>query len=957
MSKEETINNSESRSEEPSTLSQAQDAVDKQDAADENSASAQADSVENVDSADNAAEESKKQNKAKSSEKQSRAESGKGMSKLFKLIYYPVLAVFVLIMLIFSAVDGVYGYKPKTYGSDYYTAVNKHIETLSANSRSVMSAGGTTAARDYIVGALEAGGFYSVVEVKNGEEADDEKVTTVTDWAQIANAPAPTVTMQSSDLTAELQTEMGVSEYLVGARLTNIVAAIPSLKTRQGGDAGAVIITVRYDTRTDSVGAAQNAAFVANAVQTLIEYKTADVNFENDLIVVFTEDLDGAYGSRMFFNAFDGLGDAVSRAKVGLNLDAYGNGGTLALTDASGAGLDYINAYTKVSGSVFDSSAVRNNIPAEYKNLGAVDAFGDIPALQVAVLGGLDGAQSALDTAANLSESVVYQQARFIKSYIDAFANTDKSYSAESDNKTVFFSYLDGGTVAYDSIASYVIGAIILAVAAAAITVIAVKKAHSVKNMFTAAGVMLLSIVGTLAAMFAAYFLVTLMLAGFGVLPIHLITRVTYFNGGILLAAMLVALAGMFGFSTLFKKLFKVTASDCVRGTAILFGAVGAVMSFAAPEYSFLTSWVGLLSMIVLLVTACVKNLFKNRFGFGTDRLFLYTIPVALCLPLIMSNLTALTQLLPLYVLPLNMTLFAALLGVAVPYLDRTKDVFDKLAKKLPMRTIRVEHTVTEKVEDRAKKGKFTERTFKRVDKEKVAVNYKNYFGVSVVAVIGVIVALFSGGFGVSFGKSIVPPLAYDDAVYNDALVYEWEKTGDRITQKIVVDDLLAYKYIRYAVTDLDWHSAEGRYSKSVNYNIGDIVPRTPGIARVNERYEVTTFDGPRSTVTITVPSASAVTKITVINAHDVEYVYSFANEDTIVLRLPYGFGDFELVFEGGNPTALNYEEHRTVNDPNTDNALANVDEWNMVLQRYRGQDIANKLRGGIVLKLTETFA
>ena len=44
-------------------------------------------------------------------------------------------------------------------------------------------------------------------------------------------------------------------------------------------------------------------------------------------------------------------------------------------------------------------------------------------------------------------------------------------------------------------------------------------------------------------------------------------------------------------------------------------------------------------------------------------------------------------------------------------------------------------------------------------------------------------------------------------------------------------------------------------------------------------------------------------------------------------------------------------EEQRAVTASSPDNALANVDEWNEVLQYYRDSDIANDLRGGIVLK------
>lgn len=893
--------------------------------------------------------------------------SGAEKRKLFKLIYYPVLAVFVILMLVFSIVDGVYGYSPNAYGDAYYKAVNAHIATLAENPRSSMSpiiggdgnTVGIVAAREYIVKTLRDGGFEYMEEKKTEKDensADDEKQTTVTDWSMAsAGVTMPTVTLHTSTLTADVQQAMGVDKYLVGTEITNIIAAVPSRKQ----NAKSVIVTVRYDSRPDSKGAADNAAFVANAMQTLIQYVKSNAVFKNDLIVVFTEDLDYAYGAHMFFDSFKGLDDIASRAKVGISLDAYGNSGTLALTDASKAGLDYLNAYSKVSGTAFNSSIVPDSISNIIVNKYAVKAFGDVPAIQVAVIGGMDAAQSTTDTAKNISQAIVRQQAQFLKNYIDEFANTADTFKSTGDSDSVFFSYLDGGTVAYTQVAAYVAGALVLAVLVAAVVLTAVKKTFSLKNMFVALGVQLLVIVSSLIALFAAYFLVTLMLTGFGVLPLHAITELRYFNAGILIAAMFITLAASFGFTTLYKRLFRVTSSDVVRGTAVLFGLTGAIMSFACPAYSFIVSWLGLLASAVLLVSVCLHKRFKNKFGMGMDQLYLYAIPVALCLPLVMPQISALMWLLPLVMIVPVMTVFTAMLGVAVPYLDRTRGVFDKLAKKLPKRTIRVERIVTEKVEDRAKKGKFTERTFKRIEKEKVAVNYKNYFGVCVVAVLGVIIALFSGGFGVTYNKTLTGYHAYADSVYNDAIVYEWEKdANDKLTQRIVVDDLTAYKFIRYSVTDLEWDSAKGRYSKTVHYNASDVVSREPDIEKEGDKFRVTTFDGARSTVTVTIPSAKAITKITIKDVAkdngDYEgYVYEFSNESEIVLRLPYGFDDFTMEFEGAVPSKFEYEEHRTVDADGVDRALDNIDEWNSVKGDYSGTDVARQLRGGIVLKRT----
>ena len=143
-----------------------------------------------------------------------------------------------------------------------------------------------------------------------------------------------------------------------------------------------------------------------------------------------------------------------------------------------------------------------------------------------------------------------------------------------------------------------------------------------------------------------------------------------------------------------------------------------------------------------------------------------------------------------------------------------------------------------------------------------------------------------------------------------------------------------------------------------MHYNASDVVSREPDIEKEGDKFRVTTFDGARSTVTVTIPSAKAITKITIKDVAkdngDYEgYVYEFSNESEIVLRLPYGFDDFTMEFEGAVPSKFEYEEHRTVDADGVDRALDNIDEWNSVKGDYSGTDVARQLRGGIVLKRT----
>ncbi|MCH5351613.1 MAG: hypothetical protein J1F39_06575 [Clostridiales bacterium] len=883
------------------------------------------------------------------------------MNAMFKRIYFPLVIVLIVVMTVFSVVDALCGFSPKAYDDDYYTRVFEHAKTIGVDRSDLSSVGASTVA-DYIVGELTQSSFSEVDQVKDEKTDPDSKeeqeLFITTDWAKASGAPIPTVTRLVEAPTSMLQARHSIPVYSAGKEITDIVAAIPSRATRLGKSSESVIITVRYDSRADSTEAAL-AGFVGAALESLIDYVNSGAIPKNDIVVVFTEDMDYAYGTYAFVDVFTGLDNVVSRAKAAVNLEAYGNGGTLAVTDATGAGLDYFNQYASLSGTAYNSSIAAGAIPAEMKNAYAVDAFkyADIPVVQVALLGNLNNAQSPADNYSALSNSSVRMMSDFLKNYLEFAGETEKEFKL-NDNKLVFFSYFDWGTVAYDNIAAYVIAAITLVLIIAAIALTATKKTFSLYRMLVAVGVGFLVFVSSIVAMFAAYFLVTLMLTGFGVLPIHAIVQVRYFNVGILIASLLIAFASAFGFTSVYKKLFKVTSSDTVRGNALLVALIGAVLGFAAPAYSYVVSWLGLLMAAVLLVTVCLNKKFKDKFGYGMDRLFPFVLPVLITLPLTVSTITTLSTLWPLYLLPVVMLVFVAMLGSAVPYLDRSVVFFDKIAKKLPMRTRRVERTVTERVEDRAKKGKFTERTVRRVENEKVPVNYKNYFGISLVTVVAVVIALLSGGFGATFGQTVTSPNAYASSIYNNSIVYEWTKSaGGSISQRLIVGDLITYKYARYAIDDLVWDSELGMYTKEVNDVSTEIIDKEPNITSVSDGYQVTTFEGSRSVVTLTIPSAKGVTKIKITDNRDSEnnkYEYSFDKVDTIVLRLPYGLDSFRIQFEGSRPSTIQYEEQNSFIINGTANRpFENLSDRAYIEQYYSGTELWNNLRGGIVLKAT----
>lgn len=883
------------------------------------------------------------------------------MNKTFKWIYYPVLAILCIIMLAFGLNDTVNGMTGSTRSDDYYKSVRTHISQIAGSSHSSLSNTSLESTRNYIIKELTDNGFDRVDEVKENEESTDEdaEVTTVTDWARSSgNVPHATVTVQSALVTQNIQNEIeGRTDnyYIAGRTVNNIVVAIPGSDTLAGNNARAVVITARYDTRDDTTGATDNSAFVASLLQSAIEYNQEGTH-RNDLVIVFTEDDDLSYGAYCFTYAFKGLDNVVSRMSAGLSLDAFGNDGTLAVTASNTNDYKMILNYVKSSKTALNSSLTEIILADEISENAAMGAFNDVPSIQVAVLGNLTALHSQEDTVANLSTAVLNQQGDFIKSYLDTFSNATKTYTSSSD--AVYFSYLDLGTVVYSTTAAYVLGGLALALVIAAIVFNVLKKGNksfAIGKVGMGIVVSLLSILCAVVALYGMYFACTLILSGFGVLPIQSVINLRLYNSGLMIGWILIAFAAQFGFTSLFKRVFKVKGADVTRGNAILITIVGAILSFVIPKASYYIAIPALFSALVFLLLTIFKTPFKNRFGFDIERLFLYAVPAIFCLPFVLGAIGLFGMAFPMYLMPAIMSVFMLLLGSIIAYVDYSRPVFDAVAKKLPPRTVPVKETVTEMVEDNIKKGRFTEQTFVKKYNEKVAWNYKNYFGISVVSIIAAILILVFGSFNTSFTSSNNRIFKYNDAIYNDALIYSYDFDSSSATRRLEVYDLMAYKYIRYAVNDLKWDNDKKCYYKSVPSNDTIVTSATqPQITKSGDIYTVTPYDRDRSYVELSFPQANSITSIKITSSSDVEYVYEFLNQDSINLIMPYGFGVFTMEVKGTSSNTIDYIEKRP-SEGNDNNPLAELSEWAELRTRFIKTNIMDYIRSGVVL--TSTFS
>ena len=152
--------------------------------------------------------------------------------------------------------------------------------------------------------------------------------------------------------------------------------------------------------------------------------------------------------------------------------------------------------------------------------------------------------------------------------------------------------------------------------------------------------------------------------------------------------------------------------------------------------------------MAVMMISTLLKGAFRNKYGFGIERLFLYTIPAMFVLPILMHTMLIMGTLVATVSVIFMMLAVTLLLTTITPYFDYVQPVMSDAFEKLPKHTVPVIETVTEEVEDEAKKGKFTTVTEDRLVKHKVAWRYHNWFGVLVITIVATVALVLSCSLG-----------------------------------------------------------------------------------------------------------------------------------------------------------------------------------------------------------------
>ncbi len=852
------------------------------------------------------------------------------MTKL-KKIYYPILAAVFAIALILGFVSSGVNFGAKS-DQAFVDNVRVHAKVMESVHNSYESSN-QEAVRNYIVDSLVDGGVYN----SKGLKSDG--------YAQ-AVIDGPSYVVQDVTLNEEtLDAISGDGEKVIAIRnLVNVVVAIPG-KSEQ-----AVLFTANYDSAAKSQSGTESiqAAVMLQTIRELAADYENNVP-EKTLLFVFTDaEHEGALGGHAFVNQFEGFDGIVDKIVLSVNFGANGTGALAVSSDK-----------ISVSEVKANASALNDAIDGMSMGVSDYDVF-DGAKINVFFSGNASQINTPADTIANVSDSKI----KAIGGAMDALINAYGFGSDEIGESKVIgsFSFV-GFNVSHSAIVSYVLGAVAVLLLVGAVFAI-LRSGKKLGGLVKGVVAQLATIILSVVILFACYFVLALMLAGFGVVPIHAITTVKYMNVGLFVSGLILAFAAYVGSFLVVRKLYSVKATEAARGGAIWIMILGIVMAFVMPAAAMQFAIVAVLEGVALIAAALLSKKFKERNNADIERLFVYTLPLIVFTPAMIPVLMNASYSLSAVYLPLILAVAMFGFSVIAPYFGMLKPAMAKLFAKLPKHTIRVEKVVTEQVEG-AKKGRFQEVTSKKVVNEKVEWQYRNRIGVAILAVLSsVLIILFAVCPKHNFSTNIVDTYSYREALKDDAVVYCWQQVGSTaVTEKLRVYDQVAYKYFGMVDNEFAWNEQLGAFEKdflgdSVSLH-GTNVPLSITVVGSNS-LEFTTFDsGADSFIDIKFTNVKNVTKITVKIAND-ELEFANDGNDTVRIELPYDdndYGNFTVEFEYETAFSIGVDYTQYVMGERTEQRMKTILEYVDILSALDDVFADNQgYTGGMIFNRQNTY-
>ncbi len=853
--------------------------------------------------------------------------------KAFAGVYYTAIALVAVLLLIFSLVT--YYFLPASTSTSVDTASAYAVAgRISGMDRSTSS--GKDSAVAEIVSALDDMGLTSAPATKQRSNAtvksEQQKVTATT-----GNGPTYTVMDFSAEnigfvIDRDTVTDMSHGDdeteqqfVYASGDIADVIVVIPGSSEVAATERDAVLVMTHYDSMPGSDGAASAASVSAmlGAIDTLV---SSDYAPSNDVVFAFTdgryENSVGAYAMLNQFVGFDGVMDRIGAV---FNFDALTAGGTLTVVDTSDADSAIMTAYAASGASVRADSSVtslmNDRVASDFDII--YDSHNDeydVPGINFMLTGGESTAGASGDDMDVVTESTVAQYASAMEAIARYFGNADLSALTSATDASAF-TWMGLNGVA-DGAVVYVLAAVLVLLLVGNLVLAAKKRSFGVLSAVKGAGGVLLSLAASLAAMYVAYFIIGLLSVAFGAVTMNMLVSAQFLTPAVLVPAIAFAAATGCAFFPVLKRAFKIKAGDCVRGAALLQMLVAIGFGFIAPYAAMPFAIVGLLNGAVMLISSLVKKAFSRRFGFGIERLFLYTLPAMVGIPFMVQAIMSVFNLFPIVYLPFMMTAVVLLFASITPYFDYLQPKLTDAFAKLPKHTVPVVETVVEDREDVAKKGKFETVSETRVVKHQVAWKYHNWFGVTVLLVVTLVLLLILTPVSnaLSINENANRTAAFDytyaqssDSVFDNAIVIYVDSTYSASGRyDILIKDEEVYRTIRYFgdngeydYWNWSWNDTFMAYDQTVNVSsppaTATLIASTEDEDDGKESYSITPNYPASSQVKLTVSGLESGDVISVSSdgEEDPDYYLTVSDPSADVeVVLPTGYGNCTLDIE-----------------------------------------------------------
>lgn len=899
--------------------------------------------------------------------------------KSFKTIFYSCIALIAALFFIFSCIN-VSGIG-QTSKIDIDDAV-AHVEKMLGYNAPFF--GGEHEARRGYIQSVLARPEYLGTESEEGytNNTESDKIMYQTTQDRIPADKAAYLFMDypltSSDIKKYNESYYGEAAEtdFMEAYVHNVIVYLPASQNPKTSDV--ILMTANFDSNPNSPGANSNLSSVAAMLETIRsivnsqQYKSK--SYKNNFMFVFTDAGEyGSLGAYALKERFIGFSNAYSRVKLAVNFQSKGDSGAVMLYQTSSDNAKLVSEWTKASKSVMSGSLTEVLFENEKSDFTTFR----VPSLNFANIGGSEVHNTQIDNTVN--PDIIKAHANSMLGIVDYFGKSFDLNTLTAEGDAVYFSLFNSVHISYPVVVAYILAAALIIILAAAIVTGILNKSINFKRVLFGAIIQLLAVGFAIGMIYAVYYLIGAILSIFGVFNIMALPTLTLSSMPLAIFTGCLAVSFAIAAYVILKKIFVVKAGDIVRANALILSLLAIIFSFALPSVSYLLIYPAILVSAVLLLTALFKDSFRDKFGMDMDRLFLFIVPIVLTLPLVLPAYFVLCETFGLSAYALLTMIPVTMAGFIAPYFDYLKPSLDKLFKKLPAPSLRVKYTEVERVEDAAKKGKFTTKEVVKIKREKQVNTYRNRYGITALIAICTVLMFVFSAIGTTYSRNVSGNPFSMPEYADDALIYVVDSTQTPYSNYWMVQDLDAYSYISAAVLDLEWNSQVNGYIKQDfdRISIDKATSATPTINSVSRTTDMLKFTLDLKHdmfYSITFSTIANLESISIYNVNDNRnrehsltynlsdagsvtlnssgtYTISNLRDDAVIeIKSKTGYGVYsgKMVFNSASTKRLT----STASD---ETLLNGMPEWSALKEHYaNNDDVLSRLKASI--KITSQF-